>query len=76
MKNYIFYTQEGFTYDKSHNLTHNIQLLGNGKGNAIDEAFKNFKDEQSYLLHQDYDKVIAVQIVSSSIMNLRLKGDK
>lgn len=76
MKNYIFYTQEGFTYDKSHNLTHNMQLLGTGKGNAMEEAFKNFKDEQSYLLHQDYDKVIAVQIVSSSIMNLRLKGDK
>lgn len=76
MKNYIFYTQEGFTYDKSHNLTHNIQLLGTGKGNAMEETFKNFKDEQSYLLHQDYDKVIAVQIVSSSIMNLRLKGDK
>ena len=25
MKNYLFYTQDGFTYDKSHNLTNNTQ---------------------------------------------------
>ncbi|WP_418179001.1 hypothetical protein ACNSOO_08745 [Aliarcobacter lanthieri] len=77
MKNYLFYSQEGFTYDKSHNLTHNMQLFGSAKGKNIHEAFKNFKEEQSYLLELDYDKVIAIQIVSTkSIINLKLKGDK
>ena len=76
MKNYLFYTQDGFTYDKSHNLTNNMQLFGSAKGRNIDEAFENFKEEQSYLLQRDYDKVIAIQTVSSAIINLRLKGDK
>ncbi|MFW2600653.1 hypothetical protein ACN2EN_05690 [Aliarcobacter lanthieri] len=76
MKNYLFYTQDGFTYDKSHNLTNNMQLFGSAKGKNIDEAFKTFKEEQSYLLQKNYDKVIAIQTVSSAIINLRLKGDK
>ena len=76
MKNYLFYTQDGFTYDKSHNLTNNMQLFGSAKGRNIDEAFENFKEEQSYLLQKNYDKVIAIQTVSSAIINLRLKGDK
>ncbi len=76
MKNYLFYTQDGFTYDKSHNLTNNMQLFGSAKGRNIDEAFENFKEEQSYLLEKNYDKVIAIQTVSSAIINLRLKGDK
>ena len=76
MKNYLFYTQDGFTYDKSHNLTNNMQLFGSAKGKNIDEAFKNFKEEQSYLLQKNYDKVIAIQTVSSAIINLKLKGDK
>ena len=76
MKNYLFYTQEGFTYDKSHQSTNNMQLFGSAKGRNIDEAFKNFKEEQSYLLQKNYDKVIAIQTVSSAIINLRLKGDK
>ena len=76
MKNYLFYTQDGFTYDKSHNLTNNMQLFGSAKGKNINEAFENFKEEQSYLLQKDYDKVIAIQTVSSAIINLKLKGDK
>ena len=76
MKNYLFYTQDGFTYDKSHNLTNNMQLFGSAKGKNINEAFENFKEEQSYLLQKNYDKVIAIQTVSSAIINLRLKGDK
>ena len=42
----------------------------------INEAFENFKEEQSYLLQKDYDKVIAIQTVSNAIINLKLKGDK
>ena len=42
----------------------------------LDEAVENFKEEQSYLLEKNYDKVIAIQTVSSAIINLKLKGDK
>ena len=76
MKNYLFYTQEGFTYDNSHNQTNNMQLLGNGRGKNLNEAFENFKENQSYLLCFDYENVIAIRTVSNSIMNLKLKGNK
>jgi len=75
-KSYLFFSKDGFTYDKSNRLTNNMQLFGSAKGRNIDEAFKNFKEEQSYLLQKNYDKVIAIQTVSSAIINLRLKGDK
>lgn len=76
MKNYLFYTQDGFTYDNSHNQTNNMQLLGNGRGKNLNEGFENFKENQSYLLCFDYENVIAIRTVSNSIMNLKLKGNK
>lgn len=76
MKNYLFYTQDGFTYDNSHNQTNNMQLLGNGRGKNLNEAFENFKENQSYLLCFDYENVIVIRTVSNSIMNLKLKGNK
>jgi hypothetical protein len=30
MKNYLFLTKDGFTFDESNNETNNIQLLGTG----------------------------------------------
>lgn len=76
MKNYLFYTQDGFTYDNSNNQTNNMQLLGNGRGKDLNEAFENFKENQSYLLCFDYENVIAIRTVFNSIMNLKLKGNK
>ena len=41
-KNFLFFSKDGFTYDKSHKITNNIQLLGSGKGKKINEAFEGF----------------------------------
>ena len=43
MKNYLFLTKDGFTFDASDNQTNNLQLLGTGVGNDILEAFISFK---------------------------------
>ena len=75
-KNYIFFSKDGFTYDKSHNQTNNMQILGSGMGKNFNEAFKDFKKNQSYLLTLDYEDVIAVQTISEFITDLKLKGDK
>jgi hypothetical protein len=75
-KNYIFFSKDGFTYDKSHNQTNNMQILGSGMGKNLNEAFKDFKKNQSYLLTLDYEDVIAVQTISEFITDLKLKGDK
>ena len=75
-KSYLFFSKDGFTYDKSHNQTNNMQILGSGMGKNFNEAFKDFKKNQSYLLTLDYEDVIAVQTISEFITDLKLKGDK
>ena len=76
MKNYLFFSKDGFTYDKSHKFTNNMQLFGTGKGKNINEAFEDFKKNQSYLLSYNYEDVIAIQTISEFITDLKLKGDK
>ena len=75
-KNFLFFSKDGYTYDKSHNQTNNMLLLGSGMGKSINEAFNDFKKNQSYLLTFDYENLMAVQTVSEFITNLNLKGEK
>ena len=72
-KNFIFFSKDGYTYDKSNKLTNNMQLFGTGKGENIIVAFEDFKKNQSYLLPLNYENVIAVQTVGEFITNLKLK---
>ena len=74
-KNFLFFTSEGFTYDKSNKLTNNMQLLGSGIGKNLSEAFNDFKKNQSYLLNFDYENLMAVKTVGKFITNLKLKGE-
>ena len=75
MKNYLFFSKDGFTYDKSHNLTNNMQLFGTGKGKNIMEAFENFKKNQSYLFSFEYENIMAIQTIGEFITDLKLKGN-
>ena len=75
-KNFLFFSKDGFTYDKSNRLTNNMQLLGSGMGKNINEAFNDFKKNQSYLLSFDYENVMAVKTVGKFITNLKLKEGK
>ena len=72
MKNYLFLTKDGFTFDESNNESNNIQLLGTGAGDNITEAFNSFKYHQSYLANKSYKKVMAVEYVGDFIMDLEL----
>ena len=74
-KSYLFFSKDGYTYDKSHNQTNNMQILGSGIGKNLSEAFNDFKKNQSYLLTFDYENLMAVQTVSEFITNLKLKGE-
>ena len=74
-KNFLFFSKDGYTYDKSHNQTNNMQLLGSGMGKSINEAFNDFKKNQSYLLTFDYENLMAVKTVGKFITNLKLKGE-
>ena len=75
-KNFLFFTKEGFTSDSKNKDIQNMQILGSGMGKNFNEAFKDFKKNQSYLFSFDYENVIAVQTISEFITDLKLKGGK
>lgn len=72
MKNFLFFTNEGYTFDPDDKDIENMQILGTGKGDNILEAFKNFKFEQSYLEDFTFKEVIAVEYVNDFIRGLEL----
>ena len=75
MKNYLFFTNEGFTYDSKNKEIHNMQILGDATGKDILEAFKNFKINQPYLKNFSFKNVMAIQTIGDVIRNLEL-GEK
>lgn len=72
MKSFLFFTDEGFTYDPNEKIIENLQILGTGEGDDILEAFKHFKINQSYLKEFAFKEVIALEYVGDFIRNLEL----
>ena len=72
MKQFLFFTREGFTFDPHHKEISNMQILGDGRGDDVLEAFVNFKRDQDYLLERGFKEVIAVQYVGDMIRHLEL----
>ena len=72
MGNYIFFTNEGFTYDPNNKEIPNMQILGSAEGENILEAFKNFKRDQSYLKDFSFKEVTALESIGDFIKNLEL----
>ncbi|MDN5124746.1 hypothetical protein PJV95_00655 [Aliarcobacter butzleri] len=75
MKNYLFFTSEGFTYDPKNKEIQNMQILGDATGNDVLEAFKNFKINQPYLKNFSFTNVMAIQTIDDVIRNLELGGE-
>lgn len=67
MKKYLFYTTDGFTQDASLQETENCQLLGIGLGNNIEQAFDDFLNENDYIHQQDYEKIMAYEVIGNPI---------
>lgn len=72
MKCFIFFTDEGYTFDPLNNEVSNMQLLGDGRGNDVMQAFKSFKQNQSYLSDTAFKEVIALEYVGDFIRHLEL----
>ncbi len=72
MKSYIFFTDEGFTYDPNRKEIPNLQILGLGDGENVDEAFENFKKAEDYLSKFAFKKVVALEIIGDFIRGLEL----
>ena len=73
MKNYLFFTSEGFTFDSNNKEIQNMQILGDGFGKDILEALINFKTNQPYLKDFTFKNIMAIQTVGDVIIrNLEL----
>ena len=73
-KNFLFFTNEGFTFDLKNKEIQNMQILGDATGKDILEAFKNFKINQPYLKNFSFKNVMAIQTIGDVIRNLELGG--
>ena len=75
-KSFLFFTKDGFTFDSNNKEIQNMQILGDGFGEDILEAFKNFKYEHQYLKNFSFKNIMAIQTVDDVIRNLELQGGK
>ena len=71
-KNFLFFTNDGFTFDCNNKKIENMQILGDGFGKDIFEAFKNFKIEHNYLKDFSFKNVMVIETVGEVITNLEL----
>lgn len=73
-RNFLFFTNEGFTFDSKNKEILNMQILGDATGKNILEAFKNFKSNQPYLKDFSFKNIMAIQTIGDVIRNLELGG--
>lgn len=66
MRNFIFYTSDGFTEDTERQEVDNCQVLGFGKGFNLNAAFLDFKNENSWLQDYNFEEVIAQEIIGEA----------
>ncbi|MFZ2975276.1 MAG: hypothetical protein WA055_01425 [Candidatus Moraniibacteriota bacterium] len=66
IKNFIFYTTEGYTFypgsEDNFPEVENCQILGWGKGNDVKEAFDNFTQKNKWLKESLFDNVIGAEL--------------
>lgn len=72
MKSFIFFTNDGFTQDPNHKEIPNMQILGYEDGLDVLQAFKVFKESQSYLSEFAFKEVIALEYIGDFIRHLEL----
>lgn len=77
VRNFIFYTNEGFTFQPSSEEdlleVENCQVLGWGKGNSAEKAFENFKEENSWLKKLRFDRIIGAELKNEKEFYFGLK---
>ena len=66
MNNYIFLTNEGYTYQPDSESIEpdceNAQLIGIAAGNTEEEAFNNLIDEKEYLRQFNFDEIYCYKL--------------
>lgn len=73
MKNYIFITEEGITYQPNSVSPEpdieNCQVIGFAKGNNENEAFNNLTKDNEYLLDTNFNEIICIELKNEDYYN-------
>ena len=67
MKNYMFYTTDGYTQDTNLNETENCQLLGFASGQNINEAYNSLIKDNNYILEHHWQNVTGYEVIGKPI---------
>ncbi|MBU2043676.1 MAG: hypothetical protein KJ619_00380 [Candidatus Omnitrophica bacterium] len=66
MKNYIFISAEGYTYQPGSESIQpdieNLQVIGFAKGNNSKNAFRKLVQENGYLAETSFDEIISYEL--------------
>ncbi len=77
MKKFIFITSEGFTFQPGSEDyepdIENMQVIGFGEGNTVDDAVENMVYKNLYLKDTKFNKVISIEVKSYKQSVLFLK---
>jgi len=78
MKKFIFITSEGFTFQPNNEDyepdIENMQVVGFGEGDTVDNAIKFMLKENSYLRKTSFNKIIGIEIKNYKQSVLYLKN--
>lgn len=66
MKQFLFYTDDGFTQDNDGKDIENSQILGWGSGIELNSAMENFKKNHKYLDEYNYEDIKAIEIITDT----------
>ena len=77
MKDFIFITFEGYTFQPNSNSDipdiENMQVIGFSKGLNSKEAFENLKTKNSYLLETTFNEIISIELKDKKFEYFNLK---
>lgn len=69
MNNYLFLTNEGYTYQPDSETIEsdceNSQLIGIASGNTQEEAFKNLINEKEYLRQFNFNEIYCYELAKT-----------
>jgi hypothetical protein len=72
IREYIFFTTEGYTHDPNYKEINNMQILGSAEAESVSEALEIFKCTHSYLSQYAFTTVTAQEIKGGFIRGLEL----
>ena len=77
MKDFIFITFEGYTFQPNNESDipdiENMQVIGFSKGLNSKEAFENLKIKSSYLKETNFNKIISMELKDKKFEYFNLK---